>query len=149
MTGVYLTLNAGSSSLKFAVFPGENESTTPELRGKIAGIGRAPAFSVSAGDAAIPDPGALARLDPASGHDQVIALLLPWLASYLAGRSVLAVGHRCPLDGRTFRSRSQCNWEQSAPTGLSSTMRERTLGARTGQWQLSTAYATVLVFRPT
>ncbi len=100
MTGVYLTLNAGSSSLKFAVFPGENDSTTRELRGKIAGIGRAPAFLVSAGEAAVPAPGALARLDPSSGHAEVIALLLPWLADYLGGRRVLAVGHRVVHGGR-------------------------------------------------
>lgn len=45
MTGAILVLNAGSSSLKFAVYPVADDKMPPLVRGKIAGIGSAPVFS--------------------------------------------------------------------------------------------------------
>ncbi|MBL3571268.1 hypothetical protein BV509_10610 [Rhodovulum sulfidophilum] len=45
MTEAILVLNAGSSSLKFAVYPAARGDTI--LKGKIAGIGTAPVFSAT------------------------------------------------------------------------------------------------------
>ena len=41
MSDVILVLNAGSSSVKFAVYP-SGANAAPLIRGKIAGIGRDP-----------------------------------------------------------------------------------------------------------
>ena len=49
MTGAILVLNAGSSSLKFAVYPDAPGTSAALLRGKIAGIGTAPVFSATDG----------------------------------------------------------------------------------------------------
>lgn len=101
MSGVYVTLNAGSSSLKFAVFDAQSTSTTPLVRGNIAGIGGTPVFSARNANGTTLDAGALASLDVSSDHDAVVAKLLPWLASHQGDQALLAVGHRV-VHGGTF-----------------------------------------------
>lgn len=44
MTDAILVLNAGSSSLKFAVYPDTEDTSSAILRGKISGIGTNPIF---------------------------------------------------------------------------------------------------------
>lgn len=102
MNGIFLTLNAGSSSIKFAVFGAGSEVTTAQIRGKIAGIGSAPVFSASDADGKRLDRGALASLDTSADHETIIALLLPWLAMHHRGRPLLAVGHRVVHGGQYF-----------------------------------------------
>ncbi|MFZ1468121.1 MAG: acetate/propionate family kinase [Paracoccaceae bacterium] len=101
MTGAILTLNAGSSSLKFAVFTGA-ETLTVMISGKIAGIGTAPRFAAKDADGHELDAGGLAQLAATSGHDAVIALLLPWLSQHLGDQRLAAVGHRVVHGGRFF-----------------------------------------------
>lgn len=99
MNGVFLTLNAGSSSLKFAMFAQGGDAL---IKGKIAGIGQTPTFSArDAGGGAL-DKGALAALDPSVDHERLIALLLPWLAAHHGDAPLLAVGHRVVHGGRLF-----------------------------------------------
>ncbi|WP_138934428.1 acetate/propionate family kinase [Roseovarius arcticus] len=100
MTGAFLTINAGSSSIKFAVFDSDAASTKPRIRGKVAGIGTTPVFSARTAGGGALDAGALASLDVLSGHDAVIALLLPWLATHTGDRPLLAVGHRVVHGGQ-------------------------------------------------
>ena len=102
MNGVFLTLNAGSSSIKFAVFDGDTASTRPWIRGKIAGIGGTPVFSARDADGAALNADALASLDVSSDHEAVIALLLPWLATHSGDRPLLAVGHRVVHGGQNL-----------------------------------------------
>jgi len=100
-----LTLNSGSSSLKFALYPLQEAATldtlTPSYRGKFAGLnGGTPTFSLRDGEgqtvqadmAALPDdldlPGALERL-------------LHWLDG-LADLSLAVVGHRVVHGGRDY-----------------------------------------------
>lgn len=72
MNEAILVLNAGSSSVKFAVYPDEAGAPPPTLRGKIAGIGNAPVFSVHDDeDRAVP-PDELMGLDPNAGYDDLI-----------------------------------------------------------------------------
>lgn len=109
MNGVVLTLNAGSSSLKFAVFAGDAASTTAEISGKITGIGRQPAFVArDAKDRAL-DEGPLGALDPSQDHEQLIALLLPWLADHGGDQPLLAVGHRVVHGGQQFQGPTRIN----------------------------------------
>ncbi len=96
MIDAVLVLNAGSSSLKFAVF-GVGDATTdrsPILRGQLAGIGATPRFDArdADGDALVDDPGGLAS--GVAGHGPAIALLLDWLDRRPEDYRIVAVGHR-------------------------------------------------------
>ena len=102
MNGVFLTLNAGSSSIKFAVFDADTDTTTPRIKGAVTGIGRAPAFSARDAGGTTLDAGALASLDASIDHEAVISLLLPWLAGHTANRPLRAVGHRVVHGGQAF-----------------------------------------------
>jgi len=102
MNGVFLTLNAGSSSIKFAVFDADTDTTTPRIKGAVTGIGRAPAFSARDAGGTTLDAGALASLDASIDHEAVISLLLPWLAAHTADRPLRAVGHRVVHGGQAF-----------------------------------------------
>lgn len=102
MSGLILTLNAGSSSLKFAIFSDADATTTPEIRGKIAGIGNAPVFSARDANGADLAKGALETLEPTIGHDGLIALLLPWLDQHFGARPISGVGHRVVHGGSEY-----------------------------------------------
>ncbi|MBX9700548.1 MAG: acetate/propionate family kinase [Acetobacteraceae bacterium] len=91
MGGMLLVLNAGSSSLKFAAFDAD-AAMAQRCVGQVEGIGGAPRLRASAG-VATEDR----RWDGAEApHDHAAALaaVIDWLRPVLAGRSVVAVGHR-------------------------------------------------------
>ena len=102
MNGLFLALNAGSSSLKFAIFDADNASTVPLIRGNIAGIGTAPRFTAKDSAGLMRDADTLRALDTSADHDRVIALLLPWIASKLEQRPLLGVGHRVVHGGQFY-----------------------------------------------
>lgn len=102
MSGTILTLNAGSSSLKFAVFSTDETVTTPQLSGKIAGIGTAPVFGAQDAKGATLAKGPLEHLDAAFDHEHLIKLLLPWLAQHQGHEPLVAVGHRVVHGGKHF-----------------------------------------------
>jgi acetate kinase len=104
MTGLVLTLNAGSSSLKFAAFAGDSSSTTAEISGKISGIGRTPEFSAQDASGLELDAGAFNALDPRLTHEDLTAMLLPWVSQTLGDRPLLCVGHRVVHGGKDFQS---------------------------------------------
>lgn len=103
MTGFILTLNAGSSSLKFALYACDAETMTAEITGKITSIGQAPEFAARDAAGRSLDKGALDALDPSLDHEQLIALLLPWLEDHHGKQSLLAVGHRVVHGGQQFQ----------------------------------------------
>ncbi len=95
MTDVILVLNAGSSSLKFAVYPAQAPGCSAILRGKIAGIGTAPVFSArDASGEQLPPAEAMHVLPPKAGSDALIPALLHWLAARPERFALKAVGHR-------------------------------------------------------
>ena len=98
MSDVILTINAGSSSLKFALHP-TSAPLEPVLRGKATGLKRAPVFSVS-----VPDTpsGPLPTLDPSCTHEEATEILLGWLERHAAALNIVAVGHRIVHGGRDF-----------------------------------------------
>jgi len=88
-----IVLNAGSSSLKFAVYRRPAGSAwLVEARGQIDGIGTAPRFSAKDGAGARLDDRTLDRdvNDVATALDTLAA----WLRSRYGGARVLGVGHR-------------------------------------------------------
>jgi acetate kinase len=82
-------INAGSSSVKFAVYEGERRILT----GQVDGLGAHPAAKANAADGtaiAPPDLGAA----PPSTAGEVLPRLLPWVQQQLRGRGLDALGHR-------------------------------------------------------
>lgn len=102
MNGDILTLNAGSSSLKFAVFEAGRRDRTARISGNFAGIGGIPRFSAHDAEGRPLDGGDLSNLTNKATHDDVISLLLDWLARHQGDRPLLAVGHRVVHGGQTF-----------------------------------------------
>jgi acetate kinase len=86
-----LTLNAGSSSVKFALFDAALEDGPALAAGQIDGLGEHATFSVrTAGEKEV------YPLEPAgpADHARAVNAILQWIESRLAGRSVAAIGHR-------------------------------------------------------
>jgi acetate kinase len=105
MDGI-LVLNAGSSSIKFALFalPAGPEDAALRLRGEISGIGVAPRFA--AGDAAgamLPWDLAPGRVAAVACHREALDLVLDWLDEH-TDVSLVAAGHRV-VHGGMNRSR--------------------------------------------
>jgi acetate kinase len=89
-----LTLNAGSSSIKFALFAWQAPvPRKPELVGQIDGLGARPHLKVRDGDGARLDDLDL-PLEKESAHRAALGRLVDWLHGHESGRRVAAVGHR-------------------------------------------------------
>ena len=100
---IILILNAGSSSIKFAVFAVDGEPSVHNLMcdGQFSGIGHAVHFSALDGqdqilvDLTLPD---------GTTHDQAIARLLVWLDQHYADCTLVAAGHRVVHGGDRYTS---------------------------------------------
>ena len=97
MTPAILTLNAGSSSIKFAIFRMADGEPRQEVHGQIEGLGKAPKFSAK--DAQGHQVGAHDWEEGAGQHD-VFAHLLDWARDHLGDDQLAAVGHRVVHGGR-------------------------------------------------
>jgi acetate kinase len=98
-----LTINAGSSSIKFALFgladAGRDEAPPPMVSGEIDGIGAAARFS--AHDAAGAELGGRDWQQGAdTTHEDVFATLLSWVDDHLGDACLAGVGHRVVHGGR-------------------------------------------------
>jgi acetate kinase len=96
-----LSINAGSSSLKFALFEvGAAGRITVVSHGQIEGIGAAPHLLVKdAAGAVLAD-----RRWPQDGgqtHEMLLGQLLDWVDTHLGQESLTAVGHRVVHGGAT------------------------------------------------
>jgi acetate kinase len=104
VSGAILSLNAGSSSIKFALFEAKSAAElAPCMRGSIKGIGRAPRLTVhdDAGRRLVDEawPGGEAH-----SHDALLARLLGWIEDRLGHGALLAAGHRVVHGGRDYRA---------------------------------------------
>src|SRR5271165_2367286 len=102
MTPLLLVVNAGSSSLKFALFK-KNEADQPvaDATGQVEGIGTQPWFTVkdAAGQTLVDrahDP------DEVLHHSGAIAIIRSWVHERDRGATLLAVGHRIVHGGQYF-----------------------------------------------
>ena len=85
-----LTINGGSSSIKFAAFE-SGDPPRPLLKGQIERIGQPDAsMSVSFSSGEPPQNSPI----PASDHEQAAGRLIDWIESRLGHASIGAVGHR-------------------------------------------------------
>jgi acetate kinase len=98
-------VNAGSSSLKFALYEGEHRL----LSGKVDGIGVRPQARVrDAGGEAIAPP----ALDPPPQTPaEVVPALIPWLRERLGSRRIAALGHRVVHGGARYAKPVQATAE--------------------------------------
>ena len=117
MQGV-LVLNAGSSSLKFALFPLDGTlADKPVLSGQVEGIGTEPVLHARDADGtryhedvALADGG-----DQSAQHRASLAHLFDWLARHNPQLDIVAAGHRVVHGGEVF----------SAPTRIDAEVLDR------------------------
>ena len=86
-----LIINAGSSSIKFALFE-TGAALTPVSHGQVEGIGTAPHFVAKA-----PDGKTLHEQrwsDAGQSHEALLGALLDWVARHLGADALIGVGHR-------------------------------------------------------
>ena len=93
MADAVLTLNAGSSSIKFSLFEvGESSSLRLVSRGVVEGIDAAPHFVVS--DPADTVLAEQSWLDPRQSFQSLLEKVIDWAETHLGADRHIAVGHR-------------------------------------------------------
>lgn len=100
MNNALLTINAGSSSLKFALFSLDDKAAGPQrrYRGLVGNIGGRGGFSAWDGDGnTLLDSG-----EVAADHEQALSMTLVWCREKLGGGTLQAVGHRVVHGGERF-----------------------------------------------
>ena len=98
MADAVLALNAGSSSLKFAVYRDVSGKIVPVSKGGIEGIGTAPHFIAR-------DNNGVALIEkrwPSATFATVLGELLGWIDRHLGDDRLVAVGHRVVHGGRDY-----------------------------------------------
>jgi acetate kinase len=93
LSHIVLTLNAGSSSLKFAAFGADNGALNHLAAGQIEGLGAVPKGSVKRATGETTP----FLFDPAAGaldHNAAMAVILGWLKDVGYASGIVAVGHR-------------------------------------------------------
>jgi len=101
MTDTALVLNAGSSSLKFAVYARDAGSAWRiDARGQVDGIGSRPRLAARDGSGTVLVDEALAR--SVADARAALAVLATWLRHQFPRSSVVAVGHRVVHGGAQF-----------------------------------------------
>ncbi len=107
MADTLLVLNAGSSSLKFALYeaPGDTRADPAlSLRGQIEGIGRGARFDLApAGEGDGPAPPREAEIAGIADHDGALSVLLDWLEGTAGATQLVAAGHRVVHGGPANR----------------------------------------------
>ncbi|GAB2180444.1 acetate/propionate family kinase [Denitratisoma sp. agr-D3] len=104
MADAILTLNAGSSSIKFALYAKTLPiSQQAEMTGQIDGIGTRPhikakdKYGVKLDDVDIPLTG-----DAETQHHEALEFLVDWLHGHEAGWTIVGVGHRVVHGGSIY-----------------------------------------------
>ena len=102
MTDAILVINAGSSSMKFSLFPGEQRPSRKDLfcEGAFEGI-RHQAHFIAKDGAGSPIGDEL--LSEGATHEDALAMLLRWLAQRFPQHPLAAAGHRVVHGGAVYR----------------------------------------------
>lgn len=103
MAEAILALNAGSSSIKFALYELGHTAQHLMTHGVIDGIGEAPRFTIQALDGSTIEQHDWA-VSTAVSHEDLLKPLLAWITSHLSDGGLVAVGHRIVHGGHAFRS---------------------------------------------
>jgi len=102
MNEAVLTLNAGSSSVKFAVY--RADAGEPELlaKGQVEGIGSAPHFLAKDAEGALLAESYWEAVGGGEGHTLAFQQIERWLQGFIEGKRLLAVGHRVVHGGEQY-----------------------------------------------
>ena len=102
LTGAILVLNAGSSSIKFSLFPGEQRPTRQDLfcEGECAGLGDRVHFTAKDGAGA---PLLDEYLNQGATHEDALAALLHWIGDRFPQHRLIAAGHRVVHGGALYK----------------------------------------------
>ena len=103
MNKYVLVINAGSSSIKFAVYQKDASSLqlVANAAGQIEGIGSQPNFLVKNSDGLVLIDRTLS-VDEVHDHTDAINIIRSWLWDYFADGTLLAVGHRVVHGGQRY-----------------------------------------------
>jgi len=101
VTDAIVTLNAGSSSLKFALYEKEDEGLRLMAKGQIEGLPDAPHMRATAPDGTVLTEH---RWDTGRSweHEDFLSGLLDWIGDHLDGDRLAAAGHRVVHGGAEF-----------------------------------------------
>jgi len=95
-----LVVNAGSSSLKFAVWPSGGTNAEAILRGQISGIGHKPHFYARTAAGNVVADSAWTQTD--GTQEALFRQLAVWIEDHTAGAKLAAAGHRVVHGGTRF-----------------------------------------------
>ena len=98
MSEAVIAINAGSSSVKFALYSA-GAAPSRLMAGQVEGIGTAPRFSAKRTDGT-PYPGQKFDATPFR-HDDALRFILQWIEAE-SGESIVAAGHRVVHGGEKF-----------------------------------------------
>jgi acetate kinase len=93
-----LTVNAGSSSIKVAVFTDNGDSPVRLARAEVCGIRKLASLRTEGPG----DTGDTIPLPAVTNHDEAMLPMLEWVTRVLEGRTPVAVGHRIVHGGDTY-----------------------------------------------
>jgi acetate kinase len=101
VSGSILILNAGSSSIKFALFPADTRPTRKGrlCDGEMEGIGQRIHFFAKDGAG---NTLAERQLDQGTNHEAAMTVLLEWVETRSADGGIVAVGHRVVHGGTRY-----------------------------------------------
>lgn len=95
-----MTVNAGSSSIKFAAYTLADLSL--QLSGHVEGIGGEAHFHARSADGQLEEEHLWAGPDTPHSHEPALRWVVRWMAQHMAGLQVVAVGHRVVHGGPHF-----------------------------------------------
>jgi len=106
MPGTILVINAGSSSIKFAVFAIVNNCASLRMiyRGEIAGIGHQSRLRVYSGAGKLIDieEQSLADTIKIQNHEDAFSVLFDWIDHHAGALPLTAIGHRVVHGGENY-----------------------------------------------
>ena len=103
-TDAFLVLNAGSSSLKFAVFALTGQGLVQRHDGQMEGIGAAPRFTLRDALGAKLAERSFTEAEAPKDHQGALGVILQALKPLIDGATIRAIGHRVVHGGRDLSS---------------------------------------------
>ncbi len=99
MTNAFVVINAGSTSVKFAAYTGDDaDSFDLVCRGQLDGIGSQPSFAAKNSKGEVIETRTWNKERPLD-REEALKFVITWLERHEAGLKIVAVGHRVVLGG--------------------------------------------------
>lgn len=102
MSDAILVINAGSSSIKFALYEFENNCSHVLLKGKIVNIGQCPTLNVFDAKGTDLSQHNIAIFNEETSHEELVQWLLEWIELHIQNVTIKCVGHRVVHGGQHF-----------------------------------------------